>query len=284
MNLKGGIELSNDPLRIAVFSDMHFMAWKDTNLPVEWVPQLANSLKDAVALAPDLVVMNGDLTNGKVRDYELAMRHMNENIHVPTFFTMGNHEYYGYYEDEDYSFEMAQRRFMEHTGQKSIYYSETTAEASLLFLSPECYKPDEFGDAAWLSKSQLAWFEETLLAAPANKPVLIFLHQPIDDTVANSTGYCVSSPEMRQILAKRRGCFVISGHTHCRMDRADQFVIQDGTVYVGGGCCCNDVAQSRWFDVHEDHISIRIRNHNTRDWEGDEFSYRVNLNAGAAVV
>lgn len=284
MNLKGGIELSNNPLRIAIFSDMHFMAWKDTNLPVEWVPQLVDSLVDAKSLSPDIVVMNGDLTNGKDRDYVLAMEHVHSNITVPTYFTMGNHEYYGYYEDDGYSFEMAQQRFMQHTGQQSIYYSTVMPQATLLFLSPECYKPDEFGDAAWISDAQLAWFEHALLNAPSDKAVLIFLHQPINDTVANSTGYCVSSDDIRRVLAKRPGCFMISGHTHCQMDRTDQFVIQDGTVFVGGGCCCNDISQSRWFDVYEDHISIRIRNHHTQSWEGDAFTHNVRLNSGAAAV
>ena len=54
--------------QICVFSDMHFMAYKDTNLPVDWICDLEESLIDATTLHPGIVVFNGDLTNGKIRD------------------------------------------------------------------------------------------------------------------------------------------------------------------------------------------------------------------------
>lgn len=263
-------------LTLCVFSDMHFMAWKETDDPVEWVPQLEQSIQDAVSQNPDAVIFNGDLTNGKERDYRLAMRHIRKTIPQPTYFTMGNHEYYGVYEDEDFSFAGAQDRFRHFTDQSHVYYEVRRPDCTLIFLSPERYLPAEFGEAAWLSEEQLNWFENRILLAAPALPVLVFLHQPINDTVTNSTNYCIQSEEIRAILRKRPGCLFLTGHTHCRMDQPTQLVAQDETIFIGGGAACNDTPQSRWLVLQPESIRVRIRDHAAKDWTpNSDFTLKV---------
>lgn len=252
-------------LRIGVFSDLHVMVWRDTEAPVPWVPTLEHALADAAELGPDLLVLNGDLTNGKERDYRLAMRLLRQRCpQVETAFTMGNHEYYGYWEEESFSPDLARERFRRWTGQEAHYHERRLGGATLLFLSTEDYTPD-MKDAGYLSPRQLAWFEERLIAAPPG-PVLTFFHQPVNGTVADSEATCLQSDQLRAILAKRPGTLFFSGHTHARMDRPDQLLLQDSTLFVGGGALCTPHPQSRWVELYGDRLVLRLRDHLTRQW------------------
>ncbi|MCL6443291.1 MAG: metallophosphoesterase [Alicyclobacillus sp.] len=251
-------------LRFSVMSDLHFMAWKDTLEPVEWVPALRDALQDVSALQPDFLVINGDLTNGKLRDYDLALRIISETISCPVFYTMGNHEYYGFYEDENFSCDVAQARFLQYTRQSSIYYTHEQAGAYFIFLSTERYTPD-LRDAGWIGPEQLHWLNRQLDSAPTG-PVFVFFHQPVNHTVANSIDTCVQSDDVRCVLKTRPGVMFFTGHTHCRMDQPSQLVQQDGVWYIGGGCVCNDLPQSRWVELYEDSILLRIRDHKQHAW------------------
>ncbi|GMA63155.1 metallophosphoesterase [Alicyclobacillus fastidiosus] len=142
-------------MRVAFTSDLHFMAWAETLEPVNSVPGLYHALHDISEQNPDILVINGDFTNGKVRDYNLAIR----------------------------------------------------------------------------------------------ARLLVFLHQPVDNTVANSQHTCFQSEEIRAVLKERPNTFLISGHTHQRMDQPTQFILEDGVPYVGGGCVLDDnhkAALSNW--------------------------------------
>jgi 3',5'-cyclic-AMP phosphodiesterase len=177
---------------------------------------------------------------------------------------MGNHEYYGYYEEDDFSFEIAQKRFLHFTRMKSIYFQVRAHGYPCFFLSTEGYHPD-WRDAGFLSEAQLSWFHKELHKTPPG-PVFVFFHQPINDTVAESVNTCLQSNEMHAILKNRPGTLFITGHTHCRMDRADQLVLQDGTLFVGGGCAYGEFPQSRWFEMRDGRLKISIRDHRTQNW------------------
>ncbi|MCL6632152.1 MAG: metallophosphoesterase [Alicyclobacillus herbarius] len=253
----------------AVFSDLHFMAWKETLSPVEWVPQVNGCLEDAHQQQPDFVVLNGDLTNGKQRDYDLAFAAIRNTFSCPVYCTMGNHEYYGYYEPEDYapesySLKAAQQRFLRYSGMPNIYYSVEQSGCVFLFLSCEAYTPD-LKDAGWLSEAQLAWLQERL-ADPPSGPVFIFLHQPLNQTVAESHDTLIQSDALQAILRTHPQTLVFTGHTHCRMDRADQFVQQDGVWYVGGGCPHGEHPQYRFVEVYRDRVVLRLRDCTRKAW------------------
>lgn len=254
----------NDPLfSISVLSDLHFMAYQDTGAPVDWVEFLEREINYIASLQPHFIVINGDLTNGKERDYRLASSVLS-GCGIPIHYTMGNHEYYGFYEDQDFTPELAQRRFLQFTGCPGIYYEQKIQDFTFLFLSTENYTPDS-NEAGWLSDTQLRWFEERLSAA-AGRPAFVFLHHPINDTVADSDNSCCQSDQLCAILREFPNVLLFSGHTHCRMDRDDQMVRRDGTVFIGGGCMYEEFPQSRWVDVYPDRAEIRLLCHTERKW------------------
>lgn len=250
-------------MKIAVTSDLHFMAWAETLEPVDSVPGIYHALRDIADQHPDIVVINGDLTNGKIRDYDLAMRAIQRFIDVPVFFTMGNHEYYGYYEDKPYSWALAQNRFRSYTSQETIYFYRDFDDTRLVFLSPEGYHPD-WHDSAWLSPKQIAWLKTTVESW--SERLIVFLHQPIDNTVTNSNHTCFQSEEIQEILADRADTFVVSGHTHQRMDQPTQCRFLKNVYYIGGGCVLNAHPQSRFIELTETATTFSIRDHKSMRW------------------
>jgi 3',5'-cyclic-AMP phosphodiesterase len=245
-----------------VLSDLHFMAYEDST-PVDWVHFLEQELSHIASQKPDFIVINGDLTNGKVRDYRLAASALTQ-CDMPVYYTMGNHEYYGYYEDEDFTPALAQQRFIKMTGTYDIFYEKIIQGFPFLFLSTENYTPDS-NDAGWLSDNQIRWFDERLTAA-VSSPLFVFLHHPINNTVAESDDTCMQSDQVRAVLHKHPNVLFFSGHTHCRMDREDQRVQQGSTVFFGGGCMYNEFPQSRRVDVYSDRAVIRLYCHRNHIW------------------
>jgi 3',5'-cyclic AMP phosphodiesterase CpdA len=264
-----------------VSSDLHFMAWRETGAPVEWVAVLDAALQDIAGLKPHLFIVNGDLTNGKERDYQLAMRVLRSKQLPSTFFTMGNHEYYGFWEPADYpehtfSVAKAKERFLAHTGMDRIYYAKEIEGCLFVFLSQEEYDP-VWKDAGWISAEQLKWLEHQLQTHPG-WPVFVFFHQPLNDTVADSNQTCPQSEAIQSLLARRPGIVWFSGHTHSRMDQDDQIYTGTNTLYVGGGCLHNEFPQSRWVDVYSDRIVLRLRDHQYKEWlHPYEFEWRFPL-------
>ncbi|MFD1674535.1 metallophosphoesterase family protein [Alicyclobacillus fodiniaquatilis] len=254
-------------MRIAVASDLHFMAWKETLEPVDSVPGLYHALHDISLQKPDILIINGDLTNGKVRDYELAMRAIRQFVDVPVYYTMGNHEYYGYYEDNPYSWSLAQTRFLTYTKQAHIYFAKDFADTRFIFLSPEGYHPD-WHDSAWLSPTQVKWFAAQVQDWSGR--LFVFLHQPLNNTVVNSGNTCFQSEELQAILCGRSNTFFMSGHTHQRMDQPAQFIQKDKVHYVGGGCVLKQFPQSRFVDLTATAVTFRIRDHKSMRWLDDD--------------
>ncbi|WP_309119611.1 metallophosphoesterase [Paenibacillus sp.] len=248
----------------SVVSDLHFMAYADPGeTPVDWVPFLTEEIAYLASLEPRFVVCNGDLTNGKLRDYRLAMGAFRP-CEMPVYFTMGNHEYYGRYEEPECTSERAQARFLAMTRMPGIYYERIHEGFPFLFLSTEHYTPDS-NEAGWLREAQLTWLEDRL-RAHAGAPTFVFMHHPLNDTVAGSEGTCLASERVRSLLDRRKNALLFSGHTHCRMDRDDQLVRRGGNVFVGGGCMYEEHPQSRWVDVYEDRAVLRLLCHRERRW------------------
>ena len=257
----------------SVLSDLHFMAYKEPETPVEWVPFLQREIEYISSLSPAFIVCNGDLTNGKERDYRLAMDAFGK-CPMPVYYTMGNHEYYGCYEESGFTAKKAQERFLRMTRMPDLYYKQVIGGIRFLFLSTEHYTPDS-NEAGWLTNEQLDWFEMQLAAA-RERAVFVFLHHPVNGTVANSDGTLLASDHVLNLLKQHANVVLFSGHTHCRMDREDQFVRRDSAVFVGGGCMYQEEPQSRWVDVYEDRAVIRLLCHRERRWLSD-FERTVHL-------
>jgi Icc protein len=217
-----------------VLSDLHVEAWdKNSQLKVRKAFQdLQDTVPESAAL-----ILNGDLSNGLPDDYDKLKELLKELPHPKTVYaTIGNHEFYKAWmnkagiwnadgfpngETEQASIE----RFLQFNGENRVYNEKMVQGYHFLFLGSEQYRqsnPDNLEDA-YLSPAQLGWLQQSLKKAQAegnNKPIFVFLHQPLPNTVSGTTGCCVNNraiiqhEELQRILSGYPQVIFFTSHTH----------------------------------------------------------------------
>lgn len=217
-------------LRLAVISDVHVQK----NYPL-FGQKLARALNDLSRIVPgcDALVVNGDLGNGQPEDYrELSGIVGSAEWTPPVYYTIGNHEFYKAWIDGNglwnpgsfpngESAEASIRRFLDYTGYRTVYHDAWVQGYHLLFLGSESYRqryPDS-GEDAWLSEEQLEWLEQRLKEGPQDRPVFVFLHQPLPGTVAGSgeAGSSLAAAQylrLKTILSRCPQAILFTGHSH----------------------------------------------------------------------
>jgi Icc protein len=280
-------------LRVAVMSDIHLQ-----NLDLVARGKFVAALNDLAGLSPrpQVLVVNGDLGNGKASDYEALCNILQKKSHPAyTFFAIGNHEYYqawygkhGNFNPKGFPNEdtpsAAKERFLALTGERQVYYDRWVEGVHLIFLGSEGYDPTEperMNDAE-LSKEQLAWLREKLReGARADRPIFVFLHQPLPGTVASSQPCCGGTfvkqhEELRRMLAQYPQVVLFSGHTHARLNTPGIFVRQ-GFTMVGSSSVYQperedgqpvgaEASEGLIADVYHDRVEIAGRDFAHGQW------------------
>jgi 3',5'-cyclic-AMP phosphodiesterase len=207
-------------LQISVISDVHIGGEREVN-------KLTQALKDYKKIAPnyDALAVVGDLTNqGLESQYDSFMKTLSNNI-PPTaekIFAMGNHEYF---EGKNWpkpglTDNVLMDRFIKKTGMPGIYYDKWIKGYHFITLGGEQSRvsnPDN-GDYAIISEAQYSWLEKTLqVSSDPKKPIFVFLHQPLDDTVYGSHfwGAGLKDKKLFTILSHYPQVILFSGHSHC---------------------------------------------------------------------
>lgn len=207
---------------------------------------LAGVFSDIAKINPEgFTFVVGDMADtGHRNEYEkieqeLARSGLNR---TSIYYTIGNHDYYGYSNDTSGT-AAAQKLFEEYAGKAvsgldKVYYSVKLSGYTYIVLGSE---QNEEGLHAVLSETQLSWFEKTLedaVKSDSSKPVFVFLHQSLKETVAGSfdgQGWdgisSKSVDKYRSILQKySKNIILFNGHSHWTLD-------SDGTMhaYNAGG-------------------------------------------------
>jgi len=234
-------------LTLQVMSDIHLTGDRAERKFAQALDDLQQAAGEAQAL-----VVNGDLGNGKPRDYDALRSLLQTHAHpANVFFAIGNHEFYKAWTNRngDWSKETfpngesdaaSVSRFLALTGEQKVYYDRWINGVHLIFLGSEKYRQSDpaIGDDAFLSAEQLSWLEKKLAERggayatheklPPAKPVLVFLHQPLPGTVAGSSvgSYrgVVQHNELKGILQKYPNAVLFSGHTHWELSLPNMVV------------------------------------------------------------
>jgi len=218
----------------------------------------------------------GDVTDhGFPEEYEEMQRIVNKyRDKLPEItFTLGNHDVglgdwasrLGLYE--------------KHTGMSGPYHDHWIQGLHYIFLGTEQGLPI-FAD---LSQEQLDWLKHALREQSSpDKPIFLFLHQPLKDTVAGSLEsqmwYGVQQDEeLQAILAEYPQTLLFTGHTHWEMEA-------ENNMYPGLGKTatmfnCASVAylwtnedkrkagsQGYEVEVYQDKVVVRGRDFTTGTW------------------
>ncbi|MRN56582.1 metallophosphoesterase [Paenibacillus sp. LC-T2] len=169
----------------------------------------------------------GDVTDhGFPEEYEEMVRIVNKyKAKLPDItFTLGNHDVgLGHWESRLALYEA-------ETGMTGPYHDHWIDGYHFIFLGTE----QGLRTFCNLSIEQLQWLEHKLEEqSAADKPVFLFLHQPLKDTVAGSLEsqgwYGVTQDEeLKSILAKYPQTLLFTGHTHWELE-------VDNTMFPGQG-------------------------------------------------
>ncbi|MWJ31458.1 metallophosphoesterase [Saccharibacillus sp. WB 17] len=178
------------------------------------------------------------------------------------------------------------RRFAEATGAAAPYHDHWIGGYHFIFLGSEVPHPKDCD----LSSAQLRWLQERLSEKSSpDRPVFVFLHQPLMDTVAGSMErqgwYGVNQDtELKKVLSACPQAILFTGHTHWQLEA-------ERTMYDGQGVMpsmfnASSVAylwtdgdehltgsEGLQVDVYGDRVVVRGRDFVKRAWiEGAEYT------------
>ncbi|TVY10812.1 metallophosphoesterase family protein [Paenibacillus cremeus] len=241
-------------LTFAVISDIHVQSWNGGSIRKfgRALDDLQQSARPAQAL-----IINGDLGNGFPEDYQAVNKVLARHPH-PTrvYYTIGNHEFYKAWHDPSRRWSMetfpngesdqaSVARFLQQSGEPNVYYEKHIGGYTFLFLGSERYRQSNptYSEDAYLSQQQLDWLSSRLKEESGQgKPIFIFLHQPLPNTVSGSIPGSsgrgvVQAAQLQAILANYPKVILFTGHTHWELSLPDtvvheQFVmVNSSSVY-----------------------------------------------------
>ncbi|MBW5448760.1 metallophosphoesterase [Cohnella sp. CFH 77786] len=261
-------------LSFQVITDTHVTV--DPNHPYNL--NLERALQDIAENAPGScgIMHAGDVTDhGFPAEYEEMKRIWNRwNDRLPPlYFTMGNHDV----ALGEWSSRLSD--FLTATGMTAAYHDHWICGYHFIFLGTE----QGLELFCKLSEEQLAWLDAKLGEdASPGKPVFVFLHQPLKDTVAGTVEphkwYGVTEDEeLKRVLSKHRQAILFTGHGHWEL--GSPLTYYDGAGKLPAMFNAASVAylwtdederkegsQGYYVEVYADHVRVRGRDFSTGKW------------------
>lgn len=272
-------------LTFAVMSDLHI---HKHNYDVH--KRLLRALDDYGRFDPqmDLMVMNGDLTNGFPSQYEVLRQLLKAAAPPPLHFTPGNHEFnkmlYNSAGEKDeahipnsWSSQKAVQLFKQFTGYDRPYHDVWVKGHHFIFLANEKSRDVDraIGKHGWLSGRQLAWLEKKLKESrgTAGKPTFVFCHHPLPNTLPGTEHdvNIIQHQALERILSRHPEIIFFSGHTHYSLRKTVQRHV--GSFLMLGSSSIQRHGESLYVEVYDGHVVIRSRDHERGEWIPDR-TYR----------
>lgn len=271
------------PVRVALLSDLHLQP-EESGLAKTINVKLAKAAEDLRAFEPDLWIANGDVADhGLTSEMEAFKKIMSKVTTLDRVMaTTGNHEFYDFsVTDEDLL-----NRWRQAFGVEQPYSSRVFGGVHFVMLADEQWQTAPYNqDWCWITPAQLQWFEKTL-AEHRDLYTIVFMHQPLNDTVVGSIGArpfggTNYAKEIYALLEQNPQVKLwFSGHTHRKLEYEGQVVEKNGVTFLGLGSTiyllgrtadgrnARDSAanQSRFLEIYPDRIRILARDHVAGRW------------------
>ena len=285
-------------LLFGVVSDIHVQS---TNPVAQNKFQLM--LGDMVKLHVPNLVINGDLGDGGLKDYNtLGNLIRQQKNHPAIFYTIGNHEFYQAYHnpftntwspetfpngETDVS---ALNRFLKFTGRNRVYFDEYLQGYHLIFLGSEksAISDRTYGDRAFLSNEQLTWLESKLIEKyTPGKPIFVFLHQPLIrlGSTLNKSDFVIQADQLREILNRFPEVFFFHGHIHRQLElpttilKKEFVMINSSSVYLprdADGQALPNKSEGIVVEVLKNKVIIKGRDFLTKTWiPGTQYEFNT---------
>ncbi|MGE5674661.1 MAG: metallophosphoesterase family protein, partial [Mycobacterium leprae] len=227
---------AGQPYRVALLSDVHLQPANSSEAGTI-NGKLRSAMADLDAVKPDLWLVTGDISDhGQSVELEafrdIAAKHARPG---QLLVTTGNHEFYDMKTTDDISL----ARFKEAFGLTQPYNSAVFGGIHYVMLADEQWKTAPTNkDWCWITDTQLQWFER-VLSENRDKFTVVCSHQPLNETVSGSQGEKAfgginKAKELYALLEKNPQVKLwFSGHTHRRLEAADQTVKKGQTTFMG---------------------------------------------------
>ncbi|MEA1878591.1 MAG: metallophosphoesterase family protein [Bacteroidota bacterium] len=199
------------PMKFIIYGDSRTFPKVHENL----VKMMVDEKPDFIANVGD-VVTTGINLNEWIDEHFYPLRHISGN--VPTYISIGNHEYGGYWDTRVVPpFEERVHNPVNTTGSTEYFYSFDYGNSHFIFLDPN--KADSpYGDRISPGSQQYNWFvNDVKRAKEKSEWIFVFLHQP-PYSECWSGGYYDGEPLLRSeivpIIEANNVDIVFAGHTH----------------------------------------------------------------------
>ncbi|HZG71436.1 MAG TPA: metallophosphoesterase, partial [Chondromyces sp.] len=274
-------------LVFSVLSDIHVKKGEQGS-----VQKFQEALRQINEHAPnqDAFIALGDLTDrGAKEEYEQFFNIYNKmkQPQATSLFAIGNHEY-----RDGLSISKTQERFLQMTGMEALYFHKKIKGYDFIVLGPESGLTK-----GYYSQKQIDWLSGELEKAAQqnpNKPIFVFLHHPMKNTVYGSKW--TSGEEIYQAMKKFPQVVAFSGHTHYPLEDPRSIHQKDFTsiatssvsyLWPGPGYLQGELtpenqllSQGLIVEVFKDRIVINKRDFHKNDWTNApwEVVYPINKN------
>ncbi|MBP1962795.1 LamG-like jellyroll fold domain-containing protein [Paenibacillus aceris] len=247
-------------------------------------PKFEQAMDQLRTLVPDYdaIAIAGDLTeHGSNSEYDSVMSIFNRKK-VPSaanLFVIGNHEYIN-----GLTPQLAQDRFEQKTGTENYFYDKWINGFHFIMLGTE----DSTRDGK-MSDSQIAWLEQKLAEnADPNKPIFVFHHQHIKDTVYGSDLWGYFNTKLYNALSKYPQVVTFTGHSHYPIDDPRSIHQQDFTSLgtsaisypelepgkIQGNFPDDHIMQGLIVEVQDGQVVIKRRDFHANKWTGEDYIVR----------
>ncbi len=272
-------------MSFGVSSDMHIGGG---STKYENEKKFENSLRQYNKLIPkaSAMVFVGDLTHrGTTIQYSAFNRIVKDNLKntKTKIYTMGNHEYFNtkptYDTGSIWADSKALGDFKSNMKVKDVYGEEIIGGYQFIYLSGDhmWINGNSNQDDAIISDQQYTWLEGTLKkATDKTKPIFVFLHQALNDTVAGSNFYQRENNNIRlyNILKQYPQVILFSGHSHLTAKNQNT-VFQEAFTMVNTSSvgdvwdrnfAIKDKSEGAVVDVYSDKVVIKHRDFLSNEW------------------
>lgn len=224
-------ETVTDPLKVCVFSDLHFCPGVWTNSDSSFLEKIIARAKSAGC---DMMIHLGDLLHGVRSAEEKRFLSLYSGCGIPAFHVPGNHdqdhnswnetrEAFGL-ADGHYSFDRGGFRFVV----LDPNYIRMAEGKFVHYENGNAYHLPKGATLGWVPPEQVAWLRERVVGSPL--PCVVLSHQSLEK--CSSCGAVPNAEEIRKIFneanARNPGTVrvVMNGHDHL-----DFLRILDGILY-----------------------------------------------------
>lgn len=216
---------------LALLSDLHLQA-EGRVLARVFNYKWEEALHVLKVLEPDYWVINGDICDHGHPEELKAFEEIFKAV-APAgelLVTTGNHEFLGHWEELI--------TLWQETFHRQPLYTNVVIDGVHVVLLANEWRSDLSGADSWITEKQIKWFRKAL-EDNKQKPTVVFMHQPLPDTLTPAKlGTSLGrhqQQELLDILAHNPQIKLwFSGHTHYRLGPGEM-CHRNGVYFVGMG-------------------------------------------------